>query len=264
MRFTHSVLDTSTRVVFNVAMFKQALLGTTCFLAGLVSAVGISSHSEGLKIDSSRPFRIDLGYGSCKHTERDGVFWQEENPHSNNFTPKCGELGISGDLNPAYGWALRRVWLGYVKTRALADTFPKDDRAEFIASEVQRAECATVLAGNCKYQWNGDGMIDGFSAVLSFRLYQNGRFRIDPEAGAFVYHMDWRQQLYPMGKSDGPSRFLEINQKSGWFVSPQIGVTTRYGLLYAGYRLFFRTSEHTPMTAPYKGPVHQLVAGVSW
>lgn len=244
-------------------MFNRATEKAAFLAFGLALGIFIGApRSEGLKLDE-KPFRVDLGIGSCKHTERDSVFWQEDNPHSNNFTPKCGELGLSGDLNPKFGWALRRVWLGYVHTRALAQTFPNDDRANAISTDVQRAECQQLNGDNCMYQWNGDGQINGFSAVLSMNLYTSGRFRIDPEVGGFLYHMDWREQLYPVGKSDGPSRLLEINQKSGWFISPQVGVTVRSGNLYAGYRLFLRTSEHTPMTAPYKGPVHQLVIGIS-
>lgn len=243
----------------------------TGWLLVVAAILGITfafnASAQRLKFDEERPFRIDLGVGQCKFKERDSAFWQSYHPHSMGLTSKCGEVGIWAPLNDKLGWFVRYVPMGFQQVNALAQTLPNDDYAQASHSTavLTRPSCNVAFDGNnCLYQWNSAGNMNGFAVGMTVNAYKSGDFRIDPEFGMLFYTLKWRAQVHPLGCFDNCPWRVEVNQYASRQKTPMVGLTVRNGDFYIGWRLYLHSSDHTPVTAPHSGPVHQLIAGVSF
>lgn len=245
----------------------RILRDLTMIFAGLAIGIAAASIAQDRMKLEERPFRFDVGLGQCKFKERDSVFWQSYHPYSMGLTSKCGELGISADINQKLGWFLRYVPMGFQQVNALAQTLPNDDyaQASHNPAVLTRPACNAAFDGNnCLYQWNSAGNMNGFALGMSVNAYRSGDFRIDPEFGVLFYTLKWRAQVHPLGCADNCPWRVEVNQQSSRERTPMFGVTVRKGDFYAGWRLYLHSSDHTKVTAPHSGPVHQLVAGMSF
>jgi hypothetical protein len=215
--------------------------------------------------------RLQAGFGDCRFTgSPPGQWWQPDHDHSNDFKDHCGEARVSVPV--AYGFRAYAgmVTLGRAHTRAIAQTYPADNKAlADLTLDPNRAECAEQFRNNCNYYWTGDGgPTPGFALGFSRELFRFGRLSVEPEVGVFIHQLKWNNQVYPLGCPDTECGWrITINQKSGYQFAPVIGVTATFEImrkldLYVAFREYLRIGEHVNVTAGVKGPVEQWLAGV--
>lgn len=219
---------------------------------------------------------LEAGLGRSAFTgSPPGQWWQPEHEHSNALKDDSGEIGVSLPVS-AFGTEFklhaRYVSLGRAHTRALAQTYPEDNKAlANLSADLRRAECNEKFTNNCLYYWTGDGgPRPGFVLSVSHELLRYGRLRLDGEAGAFIHRLTWNNQVYPLDCADTQCSWrIAVDQKSEWKVTPMIGATALFELsheykvdFYAGFRRYYQIGEHVEVTAGIKGSADQWVAGL--
>lgn len=239
-------------------------------LMGLLLALAIGAkaqHKSELSklMEGQSELKFELGVGQCRFgPSPDGMWWQKDQEHSNRYkTNGCIEWGVAGKVNPLFGWSLRWVDLGQAHTNALAIACANDDCSKTDRTQIRRAECSAGIKGDCLYQWKGAGGIKGVNFALSMEMLRHGHLSLEGELGVLVYRMRWSEQIYPMG-CDGascPWRY-EVEQKTGYYASPEVSLIARYKYLWAGTRYYTRTSQHVPISAGISGPAQTWMAGV--
>ena len=246
---------------------KNSIRSALWFLAGLLVAIGITSYSQ-----PESDLRMKVGFGECRFGKSpDGMWWQSDHENASQYKDHCGEIGISGKLNPVFGWNLRYVNLGMARTRALAVTFPDDDGSKRDPSkDIHRAECQSAMNGdNCLYKWDGAGTPGkGLAFTIDREFLTWGPVKAFAEVGAFIYHLSWSEVVHRTDCHDGdcPGR-VTVDQRSGYYLSPVVGGEIQFALtkrssLYAAMRFYLRTTQHTPVTAGVSGPVEQTSFGL--
>lgn len=239
-----------------------AMLGLA--LAGALFAGGVKASIPDIK--------FEVAGGQCRYQKApDGLYQWHDQEHPSLFKDNgCGEIGIAGNLNPAYGWSLRYVNLGRAHTRGITATCPGDNCNNRDATlNPRRPDCATSFnEQNCEYQWNGDGGIKGINFAVNHELFKLGPVHFDGELGVLLYQMKWNIQVFPMDCSDGDCAWREtVNQKTGYFLSPMGGLTARIPItdrasLFAGTRIYLRTSQHLPISSGVQGYLQCWIAGI--
>lgn len=248
-------------------MSARLLLLGLAFIAGAAQAEEARKPFGNLTRQED-VLRFDVGIGLCRFRDREGVFWQPYHPTQLDIRSTCGELGLSGDFNDAFGWFLRYVPFGRQYITSYAQSLPDDDegKADRRAEVLHRAEChGGPNPENCQYHWSGGGNMNGIALGFSRNLYRSGKLRIDNELGLLFYRLKWITAVHPFGCEDDCTWRMRIEQRSDQIEhSPMLGFTARYGDVYAGWRVYLQSSNRTNVTAPYAGPVHQFLVGVSF
>lgn len=247
--------------------------GAGAAMLGLILALTVfAAKAEGLKLHDA--LRFDAAMGQCRYqSSPDGMWYQKDQEHHNSYKDMCGELGISGKLNPVYGWSIRYVNLGMVHTNAYAVTCPADECDKRTAGlDPKRAECDPVYNDDsCKYRFLGGGGIKGFNFAISAEVARIKKFSLEAEAGVLLYQLRWAAQVYPLSCYDSPCQWKAggADQKAGPFLSPMVGLTARYDLtetasVFVATRFYLRTSQHTPVSPGFSGYIQTWLAGVSF
>lgn len=228
----------------------------------------ICSHAQ-----AGDTLRFEVAGGQCRYQQApEGLYqWRYDETHQSQYKDNgCGEIGIAGDINSRFGWAVRYTNLGRAHTRGITATCPNDDCNLRDASvSAARPECADHFnEQNCEYQWNGDGGIKGINFSVNTEIARIGKVSLEGELGVLLYQMKWNIQVFPMGCSDGDCPWRETaNQQTGYYLSPMGGLVARFALtknasLFAGSRLYMRTSQHIPISSGVTGYSQTWVAGV--
>lgn len=247
-------------------------LAGAAVLVVVLALADCSAHAQGASkpMDLERQedaLRFDLGVGLCRFRDREGVFWQPYHAHQLDIRSTCGELGLSGDFSRKFGWFLRYVPFGRQYISSEAQSLPDDDeaRADRSYATLHRAEChGYPNPENCQYRWNGGGNMNGIALGFSRNLHRSGKFRLDNELGLLFYRLKWITAVHPYGCADNCAWRQRIEQWSDTIeTTPMLGLTVRYGDIYAGWRVYLQTSNRTNVTTPYAGPAHQFLIGVS-
>ena len=222
--------------------------------------------------DEPKPrWGLEVAGGQCRYgSSPDGMWWQSDQEHSNRYkTNGCMQFGGALYLNPAWAVTARAINLGHAGLNALAVACPGDDCSKSNpALDKQRAACAGKFTEDCLYRWKGAGDIKGVLFGFRAKALSAADFSVEPELGVFVYRARWSAQVYPLTCSSGADNAtcpwrIEAEQKSGYYVSPEAGLMLRYKYLFAGTQYFFRTTQHTNITAGIGGPAQTWIAGVT-
>lgn len=250
----------------NMDWFKAGQTLLCVVIAAIAACTATKAFSD--------PLRLEVAGGQCRYQQTpDGMYvWQHDENHASTFKDNgCGEIGISGKFAGSdYGWAVRYVNLGRAHTRAITAGCPNDDCTDRdTTKDVHRPECLTNFNDdNCEYQWNGDGGIKGINFSASMRLAQVGPIRVEGELGLLLYQMKWNIQVFPMGCSDGDCPWrMTANQQTGYYLSPMGGIVGRVALtknssVFAGTRVYMRTSQHIPISSGVTGYSQTWMAGI--
>jgi hypothetical protein len=229
-------------------MFRSALLKAALVLLGVAIGVTIDRpHADGLK--------LEFGAGSSNATRaEEGTWWQDQFEHHLQLKSRSYSIGVSGETPlKDLRWAARYVNLGQFSTRAIANA-DDNDNAQLrgsVSSDPNRGECKTTFAADCQYDWHGEGNISGFLATLGAEPFKAGPIHFGIEAGAYLYKATWRERVMPTGCGD-TCWAMQIDKRTGWQFGPEIGLTARWGYVYAALRAFDAPKN---ITAGYSGPI---------
>lgn len=244
-------------------MFKQILFGTTCLLGGLLIGIAGSSFSQ---------VRVDVAAGQGRYQASPaGQWWQPDQNNQNRYKDNQSvEMGLSGKINPTFGWAVRYVNLGRAHTRATAVTTPSDSGQRDKSKDPSRSECKQAFnEDNCLYHWSGDGgSSPGINLSGTAQLLTLGRLSFEGELGAYLYKMKWSEQVCPVDCQTNDAWRVTVEQKTGYYISPMGGLTARLSItkdisVFVATRLYTRTSQHVPISAGISGPAQTWLGGVS-
>lgn len=236
-------------------MFKQALLGTTCLLAGLLIGIAGSNFAQ---------YRVEAGVGTSKAAKpADGTWYQDSLEHHLQLKDRSWSIGISGETwLKDLRWAGRYVNFGQFSTRAKANADDNDNAAlrGTVSSNPNRPACANSFSADCQYNWNGQGSMYGFLATLGAEPFTVGPIHVGLEAGAFLYKATWRERISPIDCPNNQCWEMQIDKRTGWQVGPEFGLTARWDYLYIAARRFGGPDK---ITAGFSGPVRQFEVGLS-
>lgn len=245
--------------------------------AAAIAASSLAGAEAGVKLPSfasimnppQAGLKFETAAGQCRFEKSpDGMWWQSDHENDSRYkNNRCGEVGVSMKFAPApaIGWSARYVTLGDAETNALAVSCPGDDCAgvDHHSAALLRPECAQAFAANCLYHWRTVNTIKGFNFALNGEILRHGPFAAELEAGAFVYYLKSYAEVHSPGCNDGACPWrVEIQQYSGWLVSPMVGATLRAGPFFVASRYYFRTSQHSPVTAGIAGGAQTWLIGI--
>lgn len=250
-------------------MFKQAILGTTCFMAGLVTAVTLSSHAgktefvKAIEETASR-FSADAGYSDCRYTSApDGQYYQKNQDFSQQLKSGCGTAGLSYRLSPDWIFGLHYVSLGTARTEAYAIAFEGDDAAQFkVGTDPNRAECQEGVKGNCAYGFRTSNKVYGFNFSAAYRLFNVGDVEFYGKGGMYLHRLVLHAQVEPTTCRDDCAWTLRMEQ-AATRLTPTWGAMAKWKYFYASWERYENIGVHSPVTAGIKGSVEVKTIGVS-
>lgn len=230
-----------------------------CLFAMLAIFFPHRAHAEGL--------RLEAGYGVCHASKsHEGTWYQDGEEHHLQLHDRCGEFGLAWDTPISnVSLAARYAALGQFATHAQANADDNDNAARrgSVSSNNRRPECAQSFAADCLYQWDGSGGAQGFLFALGWDPLRIGPVHIGGEVGMYVYRARWRETVHPIDCPGNQCWQMQIDQRTGWQRTPEFGLTARWEFLYAAVRRY-DVPTHAPITAGFRGPVYQFVAGLSY
>ncbi len=216
-------------------MFKQTVIGVTCFLLGLVGGLSAISHSQGLRVEA-------LG-GACEYGKVGHKVWYSDNyPHELDMQDGCMFLGFSkidrGQGRMHFGWRLGYTDLGQASAFGVYPTKHEDEVTD-------GTNCDPVTQHGCLVKGMGFQSARGVTAgmVVEFDALKGSSLGL--EGGAFVYYGRWFVDIasFPDFNKQAINTTLDW---SGWHATPFVGATFRYGYLMVMARSYMRVkaAEH--------------------
>lgn len=212
--------------------------------------------------------KFAIAVGECRFEKSpDGMWWQSDHENYSRYkNNRCGEIEVARkfDQAPALGWSIRYVTLGTAETNALASACPGDDCSKADRTIDQyRAECDKSFQANCVYHWRTVNQIKGLNFALNLEVARKGIFAAELEGGVFAYFLKSYGEVTSTRCRDDNCPWREsIVQQSGLLLSPMVGMTLRGGPFFVATRYYFRTSQHSPITAGISGGVQTWLVGV--
>jgi hypothetical protein len=176
---------------------------------------------------------FEVGAGVAHFADRGNMFWYQEGlPHQLQLTTPALELGVTGDVVPHLAWHADVVYMGRVRTDAVAT--PDDANYDPVAKSCR---------GQCIARSNFTGRGDSIGARLTLEPYTYvAGWRIGIEAGAYITRNRWTETVYDWrpNPDDGAGlRTVRVTDDSGWRVVPTAGASIGRGnvdLVYRWYR----------------------------
>lgn len=243
------------------------LVAVVAFFAGVFTAVATNPRAQreefAKKIAPKQQLALETGAGQCRYqASPDGMWWNTDQQHSNRYkTNGCLQFGLHGTINPAMGYTVSWVNLGWARTNAQAVACAGDDCPP--KKDPRRAECNNELTADCLYDFRGAGGIKGVLFAWTYSPFRFGDFVPEIETGILAYKARWSVRVTPLNCSADDrtcawTREIEQSTRCGLIcLSPELGATVwwkRFGVeLGLGGQYLFRTTQHTPMTAGYSG-----------
>lgn len=240
-------------------MFKQALIGTTCFLAGFLGAIGMSGNAEVLKLE------LEGGVGQAKVCcLTDGVWWQSQRGEfQGDLKPTTLELGARLRYS-GYGLHAAYLDLGNVTSNNVA-TMRDDNANNYDPSQ----PCNDHERSNCLGTFVGSQKVKGVLAGLGYRFDYRG-FGIEPELGYYFYRSKWNISIDCSAEcgantNAGPQFPASYTYRSRIQKTPYAALTLDYRGFFGAFRKF-SVIDGNAEGEPYgpaltKGPASQFVIG---
>lgn len=234
---------------------------------GLMLGVGLTPRADDkprLNFEPAAPkVSLEAGYADCRATPSpDGQWYQKDQDRTSQYKAGCGTAGFSFSLNENWTAGIHFVSLGRTNVDALAIAFPGDARENMTADiDPLRAECQPSFHEGCKYQWHTRSFTRGLNFSLSRLLFKIGDARIEAKGGLYAHKLSSNAVYEPLGCRDNCAWRGTLDQ-SAERISPMWGVVLKWGYFYAGWELYERIGEHTPVTANIKGRTEVKTIGV--
>jgi hypothetical protein len=264
---------------------KQALVGITCFFAGLITAVGITSFaqfknaapraqrapamsSEPAVAASATGLRLEGALGRCRHHLAPDSSWsyREWGTYENNMQvqPHCFQVGIvvlPYEWN-SVKWGFRAAYVDLGRVTA-DNTFPLDEPEYF------RAKDTRTPINSPTGRFHGYGTHRGLTLGLAAEKPMLG-LDFGVEAGLALLRNTWHVNL--------PGMSAMVGCREDWAcadgnqITPYFGVNARYKIFYVSVRQYMSVHAsnarmnvpHSDLfTGPTSGPVTQVTIGVS-
>lgn len=226
--------------------------------------VGFGFLTGVLIVASHAQLRLEAGVGvSGAAKPPEGTWYQDHLEHHLQLSSRTYSLGLSGDT-PLNGmrWGLRYVNLGQFSTRATANADDQDNAKlrGSVSNDPNRPACKGGFAADCHYDWHGEGNMLGGLVTLGAEPFSIGPVKIGLEAGVFLYRATWRERIRPIDCPGNQCWEMQVDQRTGWQIGPEMGLTARWDYIYVAARRF---SGPEKITAGFQGPIRQFEIGVS-
>lgn len=176
---------------------------------------------------------IEIAAGAAHYQPRgNGMWYQEGMPHSFSLNAPAVQVGVVGAVMPHLDWRVSYVWLGQVRSDAIATT----DENYGTPQNPCRGQCVS------KGRFVGHGYVQGVKFSLEpYTHYAGWRFGV--EVGAFVFRpfwqVDYTERLAVNNYADSGTHTWK--NTAAWQVSPMAGVSVGRGSVSLSYQ-FFMTS----------------------
>jgi hypothetical protein len=174
---------------------------------------------------------LELAVGASHYKEMPNGFWYQEGlPHTLDLTSAAAQVGATGAILPWLDWHADYVWLGRVKSDAIATP---DDANYNPQTHSCRGECIA------RSRFVGNGFVHGVALTLEPHFdYQGWRFGVS--AGPFIYRAAWNETVYDwVGSPSDQPHTISVNQRQKWNVGKVIGVSVSRGPITLQYQRFF-------------------------
>lgn len=238
---------------------RKILSGFAFFLAGLLVAIGITSRSEGVRLEGAA--------GHCRHRLAPDASWSYREwgnyQTSMELNPACYQIGLSYLPLELYGvkFGIRGAFVNLGRVTA-DNTFPTDEKEYFRAKETRTA----VQSDTGRFQ--GYGTSKGFTLGLAA---ERRRYGLDfgAEAGIALLRNTWHVNLPGFGSA------VLNGCRDDWACADclngtwYVGVNARYQYLFVSIRRYAnvhasQAGRNPLFVGPTDGPVTQITAGISF
>lgn len=188
---------------------------------------------------------FEASIGAAKFHDLGNMTWYQEGlPHQLHLTTPAIELGVTGDIVRGLAWHLGYVYLGRVRTDAVATP----DDANY---NKETKSCN----GQCIAHSNFTGRGDSHGVKITLEPYVTYRgWRIGIEGGAYISKNRWAVTVYDWipnpGDGMGP-RTIRVDDDSGWRASPVVGMSVGKGNWSIVYRHYWNKSPGPGTTTMY-------------
>lgn len=178
---------------------------------------------------------FEASIGAAKFHDLGNMTWYQEGlPHRLQLTTPAFELGVTGDIIPGLAWHVGYVYLGRVRTDAVAT--PDDANYNRYTKSCE---------GQCIAHSNFTGRGDSHGVKLTLEPYTVYRgWRIGIEAGAYVSKNRWAVTVYDWIGSPGDTpKTIRVDDRSGWRAAPVVGLSIGRGAWALVYRSYWNRSH---------------------
>lgn len=229
-------------------MNKQILIGSLCFMAGLVSAVGITSFAQQKGLE----FRAETG--NCNYGRSpDGMFYQSTQQTNNQLKPGCSAFSIAGLFDDVNGWRIGFHDFGTIRAR--------DNRFMRRDDEIRATTgpCDPATLSGCKGTMYGEGGMKGVSFSYTRRFPIKG-IDVLGELGMLFFESDFHAWA---SKDEAPGT-LYATEKSSIFNRPDLvmGAGVRWKDFYVMGRKY--TSLGHRAQSLTDNSVFEVTAGIAF
>lgn len=186
---------------------------------------------------------FEIAAGVARYQPRgNGMWYQDGFPHSISLNAPAVQIGLTGNLLPHLDWHADYVWLGQVRSDAIA------------TSDANYGGPQQPCKGSCEWKnrLTGHGYVQGFKLSLEPYTHWNG-WRFGVEAGAFVYKPYWQVDVIWRAAPDyNDSRWFTIKNTAAVQVAPMAGFSIGRDNVDVSYQFFLTKSLGKDQYSLYK------------
>jgi hypothetical protein len=244
-------------------MFKNAAIGITCFLLGLLGGMGAISHSSDV--------RFEMGAGVARHSlAPEGSWWYDGFDVKTKLTTSSYSFGVA--WNPlhsgrwSYGARLGYANLGTVQSW---NSFPIFE--DFTEKDARvNANCDRETLHGCVGAYNGQGKSSGYylGPVVERKV---GDLVLGGELGAFRYKSSWTADSVRAVEPNGDPWCTfggDWDYARGHHATSYVGAHARWEWVHVSVRRYSnirasRTDVHKDFVGMTSGPVWTMQIGLS-
>lgn len=179
---------------------------------------------------SAHAWDFEIGAGVARYTPmRDGIWYQEGFPHKLQLTAPALQIGVAGNLLPHLDWHADYVYLGQVRSDAIATT----DENYNLTTKSCNGTCTN------RDRLIGYGSVHGIKLSLEpYFIWRGIRFAIEGGIFAFkpFYHVTGTTN--PVENNYQPMAMGDVTHRSKIQFSPMLGASIGYKNAELSYQYF--------------------------
>ncbi len=174
---------------------------------------------------------FEVAAGASIYSTIGNMTWYQEGlPHKLDLEFPAFQVGATGAILPWLDWHADYVWLGRVRSDAIATP---DDANYDPATRSCRGPCIAHS------RFVGNGMVQGFAATLEPHVDYRG-WRFSASAGPFLYRANWDVTVYDwIASPQDTPHTIHAHHVPDWQLGYVAGVGISRGNLTLQYQRFF-------------------------
>lgn len=174
---------------------------------------------------------FEASVGASRYSTIGNMTWYQEGlPHTLDLSSAAVQVGATGAILPWLDWHADYVWLGNVRSDAIAT--PDDANYDPVAKAC-RGECVA------RSRFVGTGRVQGFAFTLEPHVDVN-RWRFSVSGGPFLYRANWDVTVSDWIAAPGDTpHTITAHHTPAWQLGYVAGVGVSYGNLTVQYQRFF-------------------------